>query len=168
MELLVSQSVLSQVFKYAFIANESLVNLFLAYYSENRCQWSIEGYFYPIQISQFALVSYSKNLTDPEEKKSKNYLIREETSNCDWYHGSLKFPIGPTDGDDKDSKKNQICAINIEESSLFKIQMTVKLEQGSAITVFGEVKDGKSGKLKTYKIAYIADTVPELGFRFCS
>jgi len=39
--------------------------------------------------------------------------------------------------------------------------MTIKLEQGSAITVFVEVKDGKSGRLRIYKIAYIADTVPE-------
>ena len=27
-------------------------------------QWSIEGYYYPIQISQFGLAAYSKNKTD--------------------------------------------------------------------------------------------------------
>ena len=132
--------------------------------TENFSQWSIDGYFYPIQISQFALVSYSKNLTDPEEKKSKNYLIRDEITNCGWYHGSLKFPIGLSDDDQEESNKERNCVLNIGESNLFKLQMTIKLEKGSVITVFAEVKDAKSGKLRTYKIAYIADIVPELGF----
>ena len=109
-------------------------------------------------------MSYSKNLTDPEEKKSKNYLVREEISNCGWYHGSLKFPIGLSDGDHEESKKNRNCVLNIGESNLFKLQMTIKMEKGSAITVFAEVKDAKSGKSRTYKIAYIANAVPELGF----
>ena len=108
-------------------------------------------------------MSYSKNLTDPDEKKSKNYLDREKITNCDWYQGYLKFSTS-SPNTDEDSKKNRNCVLNIGEYHLFKLQMTIKLEKGSAITVFAEVKNVKSGKLRTYKIAYIADTVPELGF----
>ena len=109
-------------------------------------------------------MSYSKNLTDPDEKKSKNYLDREKITNCDWYQGYLKFSTSSPNTDIEDSKKNRNCVLNIGEYHLFKLQMTIKLEQGSAITVFAEVKDVKSGKLRTYKITYIANAVPELGF----
>ena len=109
-------------------------------------------------------MSYSKNLTDLEEKKTKNYLVRDEITNCGWYHGSLKFPMGLSDGNHEELNKDGNCVLNIDESNLFKLQMTIKVEKGSAITVFAEVKDANSGKLRTYKIAYIADTVPELGF----
>ena len=109
-------------------------------------------------------MSYSKNLTDPDEKKSKNYLVREEMTNCDWFNGSLKFPTSSPNADREGSKNNRNCVLNIGEYHLFKLQMTIKLEQGSAITVFAEVKDVKSGKLGTYKITYIANSVPELGF----
>ena len=32
-------------------------------------QWNVDGYFYPIQIAQFGLAHYSKNLTEPEPRK---------------------------------------------------------------------------------------------------
>ena len=42
-------------------------------------QWSIDGYYYPIQIAQFGLSAFSKNKTDKEAQLITKYTPNKVT-----------------------------------------------------------------------------------------
>ena len=81
-------------------------------------QWSIDGYFYAIQIAQYALVAYTKNATDSQPQKVKNFLLEKNAKNCEWFDQTLSF-----DGSGSDETT---CTLNINEPKLFKLQIVSK------------------------------------------
>ena len=80
-------------------------------------QWSIDGYFYAIQIAQYALVAYTKNATDSQPQRVQNFLLEKNSKNCDWSEEILSFDSNII-GNDETS-----CTLNINEPKLFKLQI---------------------------------------------
>jgi len=81
-------------------------------------QWSIDGYFYAIQIAQYALVAYTKNATDSQPQKVQNFLLMKNSKNCNWLEETLSF-----DSSNGESEETT-CTLNINEPKLsnFKLQ----------------------------------------------
>lgn len=57
-------------------------------------QWESQGYYYPTQIAQFGLSHYSKNLTEPQQRKI--IIENANTVHADWYippHSKLEISL---------------------------------------------------------------------------
>ena len=98
-----------------------LVNILYTVHS--IIQWSIDGYFYPIQISQYALVAYTKNRSEETPpQKVISIMTKKNTKNCQWleskpadeYSQAIQF----------DSTSDKPCSLSINESyKLSKLQV---------------------------------------------
>ena len=73
----------------------------------NKFKWSPDGYFYPIQIAQYALVAYTKNITSTT-KTVRNLMEPENGRNCNWLGSQIDF-IGS-------------CQLTVNEPKLVKLQ----------------------------------------------
>lgn len=118
-------------------------------------QWSIDGYFYAIQIAQYALVAYTKNATDSQPQRVKNVLLNKNAKNCDWLEETLSFDSSKSENDET------TCILHVNEPKLFKLQITGELSRGSILTFHLDIKDINSGRQRKFKIAYVADQVPD-------
>jgi len=102
-------------------------------------QWSPDGYFYPIQIAQYALVAYTKNITTTN-KVVRNLLEHDKEFIFD------------------DSTEGYTLTVN--EPKLVKLQLTGTLQPGAMMIVYVDVKDIQSGRVRHAKIKYVALDVP--------
>ena len=70
-------------------------------------QWGPQGYFYPIQVAQFGLSHYSKNITD-EEPRVKVYEDAEDGRTKRWNAPDQKSRIRVVYDDERDSNVIEI------------------------------------------------------------
>ncbi|XP_062592162.1 D-glucuronyl C5-epimerase B-like [Saccostrea cucullata] len=132
-------------------------------------QWDPKGHYYPIQIAQFGLSHYSKQLNQPKNKV-KILEDGEKTDLSDWLlpdsnseiqsrldertsvdNAVVEFKTSP-------DIKNSGIAISINEKKLSTLSMDLKFINDGSVTVIIKMGDGN-----LFRIHYVlSDTVMKL------
>jgi len=112
-------------------------------------QWSIEGYYYPIQISQFGLAAYSKNKTDTNPQIIETLRGLKSCKSQDKGFSFSGSDCGLEINPKQQTMTNlQICFDSL--SPLSSIKVRVKAYVGNGLT------------LKTLNLIYIAGDTPDV------
>ncbi|XP_006813331.1 D-glucuronyl C5-epimerase B-like [Saccoglossus kowalevskii] len=111
-------------------------------------QWGPQGYFYPIQIAQFGLSHYSKNLTE-QEPRVIVYENGENTAMPGWLLGNTKSHVENVLDEEKGSRVIEFITdtgspsvtLNLKNSEDFELSFDFKCFDNCTILVILDTSD---------------------------
>lgn len=108
-------------------------------------QWSPEGYFYPVQIAQYGLAAYSRNVT------STSYECHTYTTSCgSSFSFTEKTDCNLTTFDKHSNGYLTVCYDNLSPGSIIRVDHSPRISTSTSIERVGRVE-----------INYVADHVPD-------